>query len=38
MSVPLRSRPYDPYAYAYGPYGLRQVTVILRDWFLLLVA
>jgi hypothetical protein len=35
MSNPLGAGPYDPYASAYGPYGLRQVTTIPKDWFLL---
>jgi hypothetical protein len=27
---PLRTEPYDLYAIAYGPYGLRQVTTALK--------
>jgi hypothetical protein len=31
---PLESEPYDPYADAYGPYGLRRVTTILKGYYL----
>jgi hypothetical protein len=31
---PLGYGPYDPYAIAYGPYGLRRVTTALKKYFL----
>jgi hypothetical protein len=35
MSDPLGAEPYDPYAGAYGPYGLIQIMIIPKYWFLL---